>query len=84
MMTRERDFYQLQRDGIESLDRALYCASCFAASAADGSRTVTILLHIEGVDEVYRIEDGRVGPVRDNVTGWDWTPSYYVEAPVRG
>lgn len=63
------------------LDAAFYAASCFARSAADGSRTVTIMAARNGDEELYSVEDGRQGPRRDNVAGLDWWPAYYVERP---
>jgi len=65
----------LRRTGIDSLDEALYAASCFAGSAPD--QTVTVMMMI-GRDrkEHYSIEDGAAGPQRDNKTGTDWRPVY--------
>jgi hypothetical protein len=73
----------LRKTDIESLDEALYAASCYAANAEGGSRTVTIMCAIVGLNEHYRIDDGEVGPMRDNATGWDWEPVYVVKAPRR-
>ena len=62
-----------------TLDDALYVASCFAFSARDGSRTVTILCAVVGDEEFYDVEDGRVGVQRDEITGVEWEPIYYLE-----
>jgi hypothetical protein len=71
------DLLTLSREP-ETLDAALYSASCLAASAED--RCATIMVAIVDGDEFYRVEDGRVGPSRDNATGYDWSPCYTIEA----
>ncbi|MFQ5807486.1 MAG: hypothetical protein ACE5I3_13645 [Phycisphaerae bacterium] len=84
-ISRKQRRYQVVRGLItrtpKTLDDALYSASCYAASAEDGSRTVTILAAIDDENnEHYRVEDGRVSPRRGDATGLDWTVAYYVEA----
>ena len=71
------DYALMERDNIRSLDQAMYVASTFAGSSDD--KRVTVLQRIEGDEEVYRVVDGKVGPMRDNDTGHDWWPVYYLE-----
>jgi len=78
--------YDLKRTGIGSIDNALYCAGCFAASAADGSRTVTILCTFRGngrhPSEEYRVDDGVVAGYQEADT--KWTPVYVLTDPRQG
>lgn len=73
----------LQREGITSLDHALYCASCYAPHGPE--RTVTIVMAIDGKEELYRIEDGVPDwyEKRDEETGLWYKRVYTITVPPR-